>query len=584
MAFDPSVNLAIALASGPGRYALLLGSGVSRSAGIPTGWEVTLDLIEKVATAQDGESPADAEEWWHTHHSKAPEYSELLTSLAPLPAERSQLLRSYFEPTPDERAAGIKLPSPAHRAIARLVVAGVVRVIITTNFDKLLERAIEEAGVTPVVISTADQADGASPLTHNPCTIIKVNGDYLDSRIKNSEEELASYDARIDKLLDRVLDDYGLIVCGWSGDWDIALRDALERAPNRRYTTYWALRGEPSERASALISHREATRIAIEDADRFFETLADRVEALMGVADDPESTAVAVAQLKRYLARPEDRIRLADLLRASTEDLVRATAEEHFPLGGSVTNDSLVQRVSVYEGLANRMLHLIATAAYWGGDEHSGEVIGAVHRVATARQPGGGKVVLIDLVRYPALLMLYAAGIAYVAAARYRPLHELLMRPVRTRSGSTVLMAHLHPWAVVRDELAQLVRGGGQKYHTPVSDQLLEVLREPFRELIPDDDSFQEAFDRFEYLLSLLQVDERLTTKRGVQPFVGAFMWRGIRGQSDWIPTLIGQEIEEAGAEWPPLQAGMFGGDAQRSAAANESLHQWLENRSPFLV
>ena len=54
MSFDPSVNLAIAMAAGPGQYALLLGSGVSRPAGIPTGWDVTLDLISRIARVRAG--------------------------------------------------------------------------------------------------------------------------------------------------------------------------------------------------------------------------------------------------------------------------------------------------------------------------------------------------------------------------------------------------------------------------------------------------------------------------------------------------------------------------------------------------
>ena len=90
MAFDPSVNLAIAMAAGTGQYALLLGSGVSRSAGIPTGWEVTLDLVSRIARVQDGEVPAEPAAWWTEHRSGGPEYSKLLEELAPQPAERSQ--------------------------------------------------------------------------------------------------------------------------------------------------------------------------------------------------------------------------------------------------------------------------------------------------------------------------------------------------------------------------------------------------------------------------------------------------------------------------------------------------------------
>ncbi len=37
---EPIVSLAFSLHANKGVYALLLGSGVSRSAGIPTGWEV----------------------------------------------------------------------------------------------------------------------------------------------------------------------------------------------------------------------------------------------------------------------------------------------------------------------------------------------------------------------------------------------------------------------------------------------------------------------------------------------------------------------------------------------------------------
>ena len=122
LAFDPSVNLAIAMAAGTGQYALLLGSGVSRSAGIPTGWEVTLDLVSRIARVQDGEVPADPAAWWAEHRSGAPQYSRLLEELAPQPAERSQLLRSYFEPTNDERDAGTKLPALACRRAAILSV------------------------------------------------------------------------------------------------------------------------------------------------------------------------------------------------------------------------------------------------------------------------------------------------------------------------------------------------------------------------------------------------------------------------------------------------------------------------------
>jgi NAD-dependent SIR2 family protein deacetylase len=89
-------------------------------------------------------------------------------------------------------------------AIAKLARKGYVRVIITINFDKLMERALEAESLTPIIISTPDATQGASPTQHVDCTVVKVHGDYLDARIKNTPTELSAYDPRTDALLDKV--------------------------------------------------------------------------------------------------------------------------------------------------------------------------------------------------------------------------------------------------------------------------------------------------------------------------------------------------------------------------------------------
>ena len=567
MAFDPSVNLAIAMAAGTGQYALLLGSGVSRSAGIPTGWEVTLDLVSRIARVQDGEVPADPAAWWAEHRSGGPEYSKLLEELAPQPAERSQLLRSYFEPTDDERDTGTKLPAPAHRAIARLVATDIIRVVITTNFDRLLEQAIQDQGIAPVILSTPDQAEGASPLVHNRCTIVKVNGDYLDSRIKNAEDELALYDPRIEALLDRIFDEYGLVVCGWSGAWDSGLRAAMERARSRRYTTYWATRGEPGAMAADLIARRQAVPIPIRDADQFFEDLADRVAALQESGDDPESVAVALAQLKRYLARRRDRIRYADLMRGATEDLVRATSDDHFPLGTTgVTAQDLAERVCHYTGLTDRVTHLVAGAAYWGTEAHMPELHVLLRRLTEAPHAPSGQTELLDLVRYPALLAMYAAGVAMIARQNYSGLSAVFALEVRNANERRSLLGTLSPRSVVTDGTAQELRGTRRSL-TALSDELHEALRKPFGDLIPSDDEYAEVFDRFEYLLSLAEADWWLTSEKWAR-FSGGRFQRRWPDSPESLPRIFAAELARDGAAWPPLAAGMFGGNRARLQAA----------------
>ena len=138
-----------------GGYALLLGSGVSSGVGVPTGWGVVEALVRMVATA--GGKPIapeqDWETWWRSNYpNTALGYSTLLAELEPTSAGRRALLARFFEPSEDERENGLKVPGPAHRAIAKLVANGTIRVIVTTNFDRLLEDALSAENVQPQVL------------------------------------------------------------------------------------------------------------------------------------------------------------------------------------------------------------------------------------------------------------------------------------------------------------------------------------------------------------------------------------------------------------------------------------------------
>jgi hypothetical protein len=167
---DPILRLSIVMHSNMGVYALLLGSGVSRSSAIPTGWEVALDLIRKLGHAKGEACDPDPETWYKALTGVEADYSDILDQLTLSSAERGQLLRSYFESTDEDREHGRKAPSPAHRAIAALVANGYVRVIVSTNFDRLMEQALSEVGVQPTVISTADAIglSGQPPLVRGP--------------------------------------------------------------------------------------------------------------------------------------------------------------------------------------------------------------------------------------------------------------------------------------------------------------------------------------------------------------------------------------------------------------------------------
>lgn len=530
----------------PGVYAMLLGSGVSRTAEVPTGWDIIVALIRKIAAVSSSDPGSDPVGWYVEEFGHQPSYAALLAQLAPTPAERTALLRAYFEATEEERAEGKKAPTRAHRAIARLVAGGYVRVVLSTNFDRLLEQALEEVGITPFVIRAPEDAAGAPPLAHlERPLLVKLHGDYLDTRLRNTPDELASYDVAIDGLLDRILDEFGLIVCGWSAEWDQALRAAMLRSPSRRYSTYWISRGVPSSVATDLIEKRGASMVSATGADEFFEELAEAVTSVEELArPHPLSSELAVAALKRYLPDPGARVRL--------HDLISAEVERAYPIIDAASDapsfSVILARLKRYELATERLQHLFAVGSYWGSPAAERVWVEAIERLANhpaTRPPGADP--WMHLNRYPATLLLYAGGIACVASRQLGSLTALVKQPsLRTVPQTEEQYAS---W-----ELAPPVVYGGQledgrRRFTPLSDRIFEVVRPALASLIRDDDRFQVCFDQFEYLLATVYAGTRDGQRR-------EYTWPG---RFAWSERLAQTEAEVIAMTNAIVDAGLFG-------------------------
>jgi hypothetical protein len=580
---DPKISLAFSVHCSPGAYALLLGSGLSRAAEIPTGWEVVLNLIDRVAQLSGADTQGDPVAWYCGKYNREPDYSVLLEELAAEPAERQRLLRAYFEPDDEDREQGRKMPTAAHRAIAELVRDGAIKVIVTTNFDRLLERALEDVGIVPTVLATPDAVEGAMPLAHTQCTIVKVHGDYLDARIRNTPDELAAYDPRIDALLDRIFDEYGLIVCGWSAEWDTGLRAAITRCPTRRFTTYWATRREPSEQARELIELRRAAVIEIDNADSFFTDLQEKVKSLAEVArPHPLSAVLAKATLKRYLAEERYRIRLHDLFADELSRVERETSDDAFPVqpGGEQPNrDTMRRRLERYEAICETLMALNAVAGYWGESEHRSILVGGLERLAVSSQRDqGGYTAWVALRQYPTVLALYAAGLGASIGRRLDTLAHLFGDvSLREHNERRPLLFVAAPNNVVE---GQLLQPDGQQRRTPVNDHLADVLREPLREFAPTEEQWHLEFDRFEYLFSIAFADLGARDGEFRWAPLGSFLWRrgGPFRDGTWFAE-IEEEARAAGDGWPFLQGPLFGGSLDRFLAMKAGVDQLVAQR-----
>ena len=567
-ASDLLTRLAFSIHENRGVYALVVGSGLSRAAGIPTGWEITLDLIRRVARGQEVAEQDDWAGWYRGRFGREPDYSEIVEELGGSPEERRSILEGYIEPTAEERAEGRKVPTAAHRAIADLVHDGLVRVLVTTNFDRLLENALRDRGVEPTVVDSDDALQGAVPLTHAPCYLVKLHGDYKDARIRNTDEELANYPAAFNALLDRIFDEHGLVVCGWSAEWDEALRRAMTRAPSRRYSLFWAVRGEPGDAARRIVEERRGYFVPIGDADEFFGKLRDRVQTLVETRRrDPRNVELLVNVAKRFVAKPECRVELDDLVESEVETLV-ARLRSSTP-SANADADGIRVLTTFYESAAEPLGRVAGALGRWGdGNEVAGVVNALLALVQQADEVRAGVTSLLYLRAYPAVLLLACYGLGLTHAGRWEALHRLLSHPLQRAEGEpgrVVDKLFLWTWDGGDDRIWHQLQDLG-RHHTPLSDHLCTVMdgwRASFAAVVGD---FEDLYDTWEILGSLVFC-ETLSTEQ-LEAEDGAF-WAPV-GRNGWRRSIdrVVRRIATGDGLEALVSAGFGAGSPERLAAS----------------
>lgn len=582
---DPIDSLAFSIQANRGVYALLIGSGVSQAAQIPTGWDITLDLIRKLAAASGESAEPDPESWYSAKHDEVPDYSKLIDGLAKTQTERQQLLRPYFEPNEGEREENAKQPTAAHKAIAWLVAQGFVKVIITTNFDRLLEKALEEEGVEPVVIKSAEEVKGMLPLVHTRHCLVKLHGDYLDTRIRNTPSELSEYPAEFNQLLDSIFDEFGLVVCGWSADWDVALRNAMFRAPSRRFTTYWAAYGQPKDEAQQLITHRGAQKIDIENADKFFGTVEEKVASIEQFSQPhPLSAQAAVASLKRYLPEPRYQIQLSDLIAESVERVVDAVSTPLFDVNRPEPDtETVTARVRAYETACSTLLAMAATGGRWAEEAHFDIWRHALERMATSPH-SSGKLMWLGLQRYPAALVLYALGLGALSGNRLQLLGHLLSTEIPQADRATKTVSQLLPPHCIFGGFSQGFGNPLKAMHllegmegrpTPLSEWIQSAIRQFMNNTIFNSKQYDLAFDKLEILMALSYAyhdDEKAEPWYRYWTSLGTFVSRSKTRER--ILREIAESVSTLQHESPFVRSGIFGKTADECAA---SIHQFRE-------
>ena len=577
------VNIAFTLASNRGAYAILLGSGVSTAAGIPTGWEITLDLIKKYARVIDREEITDPEEWYRAKFHEDPDYSEVLNRIFQTPTERSRAIREYIEPKNIETGESIIIePTDAHRAVARLVQMGIIKLIITTNFDRLMENALAELQITPQVITNADSLKGCTPICHEGSSLVKVNGDYLDTRSKNTKPELSQYNRSLKNLLTDIVNDYGLIVCGWSGEWDKSLVESLIAKSSRRYWMYWATRSnQMSDAANTIIQNQKADLITNITANDFFTQLSDSVAAILESKQTrPISRKIVIEMTKKYLAEDKYSIKLHDLIINETSELISSINTDEYSVDAQWSEDEFRKRVASYETKSEILLNIHKTCAYFGDDAAFELIRKSLSLLLNSIKTSGGLGVYINLAKYPTLFIMYPVLISSLFNDKTKLFKSILVDisfKFNNFKGSSIF--EINSSKVFTDNAESFLPGQNNRTPYPVSQYLRERLFEYLKSFIPNENQYQEVFDRMEYYLALIYASFDKDSKAIFWAPVGDFE-RRTRGYSSnqTIPYIITSEIETLRTEHPLLKAGLFNSSFEELSSVNQRLIDFLRN------
>ena len=227
------------------RLAWFLGAGASAQSFVPTADQLVDVLLRQVYCTERGVSIdsidlGDPHERRRLHHIYSgqlglPEdhdprfYSEVFERAYPTSGDRSAFIESQVRDA---------LPNYGHHVLAALVATNSLRLVATTNFDPLLERAINPVLDTDLFdgrqLEVAD-LDNPSRAVRALAgerwpLVVKVHGDYRSDHLKNISVELQQQDADLRKTIAGALGRFGLVVVGYSGrDESVMkmLRDAL---------------------------------------------------------------------------------------------------------------------------------------------------------------------------------------------------------------------------------------------------------------------------------------------------------------------------------------------------------------------
>ena len=205
-----------------------LGAGASRTAGMPTATDIIWDLKRRYYCLHENQ---DVQAYNINNKAVREKLQTYMDSKGFPAADTSEEYSFYFsltfgdDPAQQQRYIA-KLLDPdkislniGHRVLAAMLGEGLTRVVFTSNFDEVLERAyalVVAKGLTAFHLEGSYAALDALNAEQYPL-YAKVHGDFRFRSIMNLPTDLLSNDAEIQKCFLAAVTRFGMIVSGYSG-------------------------------------------------------------------------------------------------------------------------------------------------------------------------------------------------------------------------------------------------------------------------------------------------------------------------------------------------------------------------------
>lgn len=296
------------------------------------------------------------------------------------------------------------------------------------------------------------------------------------------------------------------------------------------------------------------------------EDILVSIPAVMQSGETGDAMTI-VEQAKELLAEERYRIRLHDLVAGQTREAISLTTEDHFTIQGQWSPDEFIERLKKYETIMADLCGIQALLAYWGTETHREILTLPTKKICGCLNPTSGLTAWIALRWYPALLLLYAGGVAAVAAEQYNNLRALMQAtisdPERSRGEKTLVLGVFSALSEIHD--AFKVLPDHKRNYVPRSEYLFKLLQPMLDDLLFLGADYESHFDRFEVLLALEHAEQYAKEEYGrVWGPVGRFGWKFHREDSSSPLHRVIAEADLQGESWPPIRAGLFRGSIDR--------------------